>query len=247
MARSGLVVKKMNKRKRGGAWGSNAKKRFKTEESQYRARLTLIRRPDFGFPDKMTSRLRYSDIITLTGGGINNYTWRLNSLNDPDLSGIGHQPMYFDQYCGASGTAPYSRYRVLGSKIKVLFTSGNVPALAVNNYYPALVGLLPEVTSSLTAGSASGLMETSNANWAILQDKSGGNNQKTLTVTYSPVRDLGLDQGDDTISAPYNGNPASGFFCHMFKVDQGTAGSVVCYVEIEYFVEFYQRNEVSQS
>ena len=49
-----------------------------------------------GFPNSEVAKIRYSDQITITGTTYAQYTFRGNSASDPDVSGIGHQPMYFD-------------------------------------------------------------------------------------------------------------------------------------------------------
>lgn len=50
-----------------------------------------------------------------TTGGIERYNlFNINSLYDPDRTGIGHQPLGYDQL-----SALYNNYRVLGSSIRV--------------------------------------------------------------------------------------------------------------------------------
>ena len=67
----------------------------------------------FGFPDEFITTIRYVDVYTLTSAsnGIAKQYMRMNSLFDPDQTGTGHQPYYFDQFA-----ALYNRYTVLGSK-----------------------------------------------------------------------------------------------------------------------------------
>jgi len=218
-------------------------------DSSYRSVIPRIRNPDYGFPDKMVTRLRYVDTFALTGAvgvpGAN--TFRANSLFDPDLSGLGHQPMYFDQICGPVGTAPYSKYRVISSKITVKFTVATAPATAAANVGPFVVGLQSSATSGLYGTSASNLCEASGSVWTNLGDKSGGNNVKTLTATYIPNRDLGLDVGDDTIAAAYNANPFKAFHFIPWKIDQVGSGVVNALVQLEFVCEFMERNEVAQS
>lgn len=227
-----------------------AKRRGATaSDVSYASYVPGIRRPDFGFPDKAVTRVRYADVFDLSGaaGAIGLNQFRMNSCNDPDLTGVGHQPMWYDQWCNAAGSAPYSRYRVIGSKITARFALSTAPSVVATNVAPILVGIQCEANSSLTAAGQSSLMESNNSNWTILQDKSGGNNVVTVSNTYSPTRDLGLDRGDDTISAAYNANPSQQFYAYVFKVDSTGSSTVKAYVEIEYLVEFFQRNEVNQS
>lgn len=216
----------------------------------YRSVVPRMRSPDFGFPDKMVTNLRYVDNINLTGAtsAIGSYVFSMNSAYDPDVTSTGHQPMYFDQLCGAVGTAPYSRYRVLGAKTTVTYMLVNVPAVGGANVGPVIVGLAANTAGGLYGATASALCEASNSVWTHLGDKSGGNNLKTLSVTYSPTRDLGVDAGDDGITGQYNTSPSSQFYAIPWKIDANAAGATVnCLVQIEFRVELYKRNEVASS
>lgn len=204
---------------------------------------------DFGFPDKMVTNLRYVDAINLTGavGTVGANVFRMNSCYDPDLTGTGHQPMYFDQICGAVGSAPYSKFRVIGSRITVKFSIKDAPALAAANIGPVVVGLQTGTTSGLYGTTASALCEASGSTWTYLGDKSGGNNVKTLTATYQPARDLGLGVEDDTVGGAYNANPSQGFFATPWKIDTVGGAVVTALIQLDFRVEFFARNEVSQS
>lgn len=66
-------------------------------------------------PIKTRVTLRYQDIFLLScSTGVGSYIYSGNSVFDPDVSGSGHQPYYFDRYA-----AIYSRYVVLNSRIKI--------------------------------------------------------------------------------------------------------------------------------
>lgn len=212
-------------------------------------RVPGIRRPDFGFPDRMITMLRYVDNLELTAnaGVVAANVFRLNSCFDPDLSGVGHQPMYFDQFAGAVGSGPYSRYRVVSAKINVTFSINSPPSLGIANWGPVVVGLQTSASSGLYGTTLSALCEASNSTWSYLTDKSGGNNVKTLSATYYPRRDLGLGVDDDTITASYNANPSQVFHAIPWKVDPFGASHVSALIEIVYTVEFFDRNEVAQS
>jgi hypothetical protein len=58
--------------------------------------------------------LTYEDLIGIEGGPLEQYTFRGNSVYDPDYTSTGHQPRYFDTYA-----AIYGKYRVLASRITV--------------------------------------------------------------------------------------------------------------------------------
>lgn len=72
-----------------------------------------------GFPEKITCALRYFDYKTPTAASnaLAFYHYKANGLYDPDTTGIGHQPLGFDQF-----TPIYNHYVVLGARIKATFT-----------------------------------------------------------------------------------------------------------------------------
>lgn len=69
-----------------------------------------------GFPTKVLVKHKYATTIGLDPGTgtIATYSFRTNSMYDPDRTGIGHQPRGYDQYA-----LNYNHYTVVGSKIKV--------------------------------------------------------------------------------------------------------------------------------
>jgi len=245
MAR-GVQVSKMGKRKRVGTWTSKARKKARV----YNPLSGIsVRSADYGYPDTLRTKLRYCDTYVLSGGVgvIGNQVMSLNSPYDPDVSGLGHQPMWFDQLCGAVGTSPYGRYRVTGSTINVTFSMISQPSTSTTSVAPALVGVLTSRSSALLASNTSGLMETSNCQWKIVGDKDSGNSTIVIKNKFNPKKDLGIDPADEALSASYNASPFLGWFAHLFKVDDTGASSVRAYVEIVYDVVFFSRNEVTQS
>lgn len=62
------------------------------------------------FAQRYICKMKYAEIRTVAGpigGGLVQYNWNLNSIYDPNLSGIGHQPYGYDQLADL-----YNRYRV---------------------------------------------------------------------------------------------------------------------------------------
>ena len=51
------------------------------------------------FPDTLQTTLRYQETLSLssTSGSLFGYIYNLNGLYDPNHTGVGHQPLYFDQ------------------------------------------------------------------------------------------------------------------------------------------------------
>lgn len=70
-----------------------------------------------GFPKSLNLVHRYCENVTFNTGagtGIGFYTFSCNGLYDPNITGSGHQPLYFDQM-----SALYDHYVVVGSRIRL--------------------------------------------------------------------------------------------------------------------------------
>lgn len=70
----------------------------------------------YSFPLRLQNQMRYAEEVQLVGNGIGyaNYLFRTNGLYDPNYTGTGHQPMYFDRL-----SSIYNHYHVMASHIRV--------------------------------------------------------------------------------------------------------------------------------
>jgi len=216
--------------------------RTKTGSTLAPGRVTGLSRTDFGFPDLLRTKLHYCDVVQLSASAGSPGLWqfRMNSLFDPDFTGTGHQPQWFDQL-----SAVYSRYRVLGAKITAKFVPGTVNATEAADTGPYIVGITTKIGSTFAASTYAAILEDGNSVNSIVVDKQGGNNLRVLTNTYSPMRDTGLDPYDDTLGALVSANPTNQYFATVwaFDMEEAVAPDVMCQVEIEYMCEFSWRNE----
>lgn len=67
-----------------------------------------------GFPPTIKFKHKYRAHVTTSGSGLQSYQFRCNGMYDPDSTGVGSQPLYFDQLA-----AVYNHYTVISSHIKV--------------------------------------------------------------------------------------------------------------------------------
>ncbi len=91
--------------------------------------LTLVRAPK-GFPTRMFMSHAYSETFTNASTTLQAYQFSCNGLYDPNITGTGHQPMYFDNMI-----AIYNHYTVLRSRIVLDIITGidGVVALAIED------------------------------------------------------------------------------------------------------------------
>lgn len=205
-----------------------------------------VPRKIYGFPDTLVTKLKYSDLITLTStaNGLARYVFQPNNVYDPDYSGIGHQPMFFDQY-----TPIYSRYVVLGAKLTASFSPIANTISTAQPSGPLIVGIFEDFDTSLVASNISWLMESNNSTTAFLNNAVGGNNVKTLSCTYSPRQSLGVSPEDDVVSAAVTAGPARPYYTNVFMTETGLGSPSSCNVkvDIEFTVRFFNQKDVAQS
>lgn len=196
-----------------------------------------------GFPETLTTTLRYSDVYTLSTSGtapVGNI-FRMNSVFDPDFTGTGHQPLYFDQFA-----AVYSRYSVLGSKITATYSQSSSDT-DLSPKGPYRIGITSNNDGSF-ASNAGTLIEQNKTAFAVLGRENGGSNVKTLTNTYSPFRDIGLTADDDTVGASVTTNPGTVYWAYVWCNDiGGFSGDVQVTVLIEFRVKFLRQNSIAGS
>lgn len=223
------------------------RKTSQTAISRYvpRGVVTRVTGDDYGFPDRLVTKLRYCDVmdVGISTGSVTSQTFALNSLYDPDRTNVGHQPMFFDQL-----SAVYNRYRVLGAKLTVTFLPNALNQDETSSGGPWIVGVTGSSNANFTSNTYSGIVEDSNAKSGMIGDRQGGPNKLTLTQTYSPSRDLGFTADDDTISAVVTANPAQQYYAHCWMTSNlGANNSVKIMVKIEFRAEFFQRKQGVES
>lgn len=71
-------------------------------------------------PDRLINKLKYVEqFSSVFAGGVLNQVYSANGLFDPNITGVGHQPLSYDQM-----TPLYERYTVLNSSCKVTMMTG---------------------------------------------------------------------------------------------------------------------------
>lgn len=77
-----------------------------------------------GFPDRLITILKYSQQTSASGSATPSaQAWIVNSCYDPDATGTGHQPSFFDTL-----SSVYARYYVRAFKLEVDFSNHTTTA-----------------------------------------------------------------------------------------------------------------------
>jgi len=187
--------------------------------------------------------LRYIETVTLNeaalgSGAFNAYT--PSSLYDPNNTGAGHQPMYFDQICSSSG--PYTQYRTYFTRAKITFANFSTSAANIG-WYVSPNGSTP----------ASGLqaLEKPFGDWTWLSGTNAGNAVKTFTVSIPHSRALGVTEehlrNDDYYAGSYNSSPSKNFFLVVYAYGAAAVSNMYCTVELDIDSEFFSLTNTSIS
>lgn len=185
-------------------------------------------------------RMKYAEHVSINpvAGFAGVYTFRANSINDPNFTAAGHQPMSHDEWANF-----YDHYVVVGSKIKVT-------SLALSAGNGKLLGIhLSTETSASTNIIA--LLERGNTSLRLMN--SGGYRLPTTTKGFSPKRHFGIKDIADNkhdVGANFGTNPTEAAYFHVLYADTDATtdlASADFLVEIEYTVMLSERKPVNQS
>lgn len=187
--------------------------------------------------DKTFVKLPYADFFTINCGlaTTEQYTYRMNSIYDPDYTSTGHQPMGFDQW-----KAFYEKYIVLGFKITLWVQSlgqvyGTVSLHPDND--PAFIG---------------NQMEQPNASWKIITSPTQGQDSGKQVVKMK--RYVGLKKfysrafDYDNDAANTNSGPLTPAYMNIQITNLNTTSDYCrVYVKLKYYVKFFSRIDLPQS
>lgn len=202
-----------------------------------------MRSPFSSIPSRIVRKFTYGDYFPLAPGGavVSLQTFRMNSIYDPDVTGVGGTPSGVAQWCSA--TAIYQYYRVISARTKAIFhNTCNTPVLAGIMYTP-VTGILP--TSGVTAQQA--LLEAPNATACFLTPQASNYKHTQTVERYDTVSNVvGRDVSrDNDYASLYNNNPTICPFITTVvgPADGATANVTVgMLITIEYTVELSMAN-----
>lgn len=169
---------------------------------------------------------RYFDEFELNpgvGGLPDSFVFRLNSLFDPNLTGVGHQPIGYDQLMPL-----YDHYKVIGARARVTFSN--------NDQNQGQKVCLQIKDTAATSGDLPTIIENGQSRWAIIAAEGSGGMVKTLTINWSAKKFFNDIQGDK-YQGTITTNPTEGAFLHVLAqpTAQGSdSDKVQCSILIEY-------------
>lgn len=200
-----------------------------------RAYPTNVNRSLQPIPQRYICKMKYSETVA-TSVATNLYAFNLNSIYDPNRTGLGHQPYGHDTLATL-----YNRYRVISCawRINVLMGASTSPVQVAAQ--PA--------NELLTTVSVNEMRENPRAKY-ILQN-TGAESRVLKGHTYIPSlvgRSKQQYMSDDRYQAQIGASPLEAAILNVLTADvTDTAAVVSLQVMLEYTVEFFDIKHLAQS
>lgn len=227
---------KRNHRKKGH---KRPAKKFNKRKAKYQ-KAVITHMKGSGFSDSVSARLTYVEQINLNPGSVyTQYVFRGNSLFDPNYTGGGHQPLYFDQYA-----AIYGKYRVMGCSIRIDSVSCAGTSAAYFVCFPSTE------TSAFT--SISQVLEQGRAKAPRILPIAQRGPTGYLKSYCSTRKVLGLTKTqvmDDDNAASVGATPIQVWYWNLLweSTDAVTNIQINGVVKLTYYVQFFDRLIATQS
>lgn len=187
------------------------------------------------FPKQLNNTMRYVDWLAIPiVSGLGYWQLSCNGLYDPNITGTGSQPAYFDQL-----KAIYNHYTVLRSKVKITLIS------PVNTNTNVTLYIDDDTSINLTPYKAA-MYET--AKTALCNTTVSG--PVVLFNSWDATKFFGPNpQANDQLHGSSTSNPAEQSYYTIVVGDSaGTSSqSISCLVEIDYYVVWDELTSIADS
>lgn len=218
-----------------------ARKYAKRKQRKWKRRaqaLSNVNRSLQPIPNRYICKMKYGTTTTTTALG-GQAVFNLNSLFDPDRTGLGHQPYAMD-----SLSALYNRYRVISCGWRI-----QTPTGASGN--PIIIAALPNNDLGLTYVATDEMLENPRCKWVMNNPGAPINTLKGKQ--YLPKlmgRSKAQYMADDNYQAVVTTSPneLGLLYIQTFNGFNGAAlGGISITVLLEFTVEFFDVKHVAQS
>ncbi len=221
--------------------------RRKTNRRPYKRRERRSNRSTFPtrglstIPDKLFTTMQYSDVVAIqaTTGVPQAYQFQTSAF-DPNLTGVGHQPLGFDQW-----STFYTKYRVHGIKYKVTFVN-------TSTTFQADVAVIPKNVSTVITNPNT-LWERAYGKKRICGVEGSGQAVKAISGYLNPARALGFSKlqynTDDLTMSNIASSPSTMAFLQLYVNDVAATDTIIvnARVELTYYTEFLVRQVLGES
>lgn len=219
------------------------RRRVMTQKRRYVRRKKVMNKPYTKISkqpvaERYFTRLHYCENVVLSLALPNvlyGYQFQ-SSIFDPDFTGVGHQPLWHDQF-----NVLYDKYRVYGIKYDIMCKSDGA-------YVMTTITVKPNENSAQDTAQYT-LLERREGPSVTLE---GPNGKASRMKGYMSVaKTYGLSKkeylNDDGFVSAMSSNPSKLAFLQIYGVTIGGLCNVTCKVHLTYYVEFMQRVNISGS
>lgn len=202
-------------------------------------------------PDESFMKFSYTDNIQVVSStGVPQITYYAgNSLFDPDITGVGHQPLGYDQW-----SAFYSKYCVYGSKISVTVLNASGTTAGTQNVECVLLPISSNVSTSVISAMTD-IEEMYEYPYCSMRAGNivGGAPNLRLKGYMSTAKIDGVPKLkipiDNAYSALIAANPANlwRWVIGLQSSDESDTVTTRLLIKVTYYAKMYARNVIAQS
>lgn len=205
----------------------NNKKKPARRYNRFKKKPMVKNSPKYPIGQKFKFNTRYCEFdgnLTPPLGLSDSYVYCMNSLFDPNVTGIGHQPIGFDQIMPL-----YDHYTVIGARATIHWQNHS------DIYANLVVGQIRDnaAISTLTDD----IIENGNCKYSILGPKTSSSSTQTMVVNFSAKQFFANNILDDKYQGSQTTNPADMAYLHLQTRGLDTAiatGNVHYTIVIDY-------------
>lgn len=185
-------------------------------------------------PDRMLLKLPYYENLKFSGNSHAVYDFNLNSIWDPNRTGVGHQPLGYDQW-----RTFYNRYRVYG--VTVRFSATNLGDV------PVRIGMIADNLASGTQYLTDVSRFEQPHMKTFLLGNAQGFNTRSMKMFYSCAKVQGSPKvrynSDNQFQSQWDTSPSELIVGHVIasSLDDTTPLNVQWDVHIIYHIEAFDR------
>lgn len=197
-----------------------------------------------GLGNQLKTTLRYCERnITLNpgvSGAVAHYSFSCNGLYDPNITGVGHQPIAFDQIM-----LMFDHYVVTGATIKVYYQNQDAT-------YQQFVGVqCDDNAGSLVTYDPNTLIEQGRGKWALLDQFGTSADTRVLKMKVNPIKFLSRSNAlcDPELKGNTSSNPSEQCYFQLWAspVISADSSQVIATVVIDYEVTFIEPKTLAGS
>lgn len=172
------------------------------------------------------------------GGTLATHVFSANGLYDPDITGVGHQVIGFDEI-----TNFFDHYTTLWAKIDVAFDNTETTR-------GQMVGIFLKDTSTPYNGFTNAV-ENGQGKWAYCDEADTGNGVRRISLCVDVGKFLGRPNplNEDDLRGNSGSNPTEQAYFHLCAEPRTATDtqSVICFVDITYIAAWTEPTTLAQS